>query len=592
LSLFGAKEPISVSPGSIDFGKQPTSVATEATVTITNSGDHTLEIRGVSLIGSDAFTLTGWSGQLSVGPSEKVELGIGFKPNIEGKHAARLTIFTGAGTNRSVEMIGVGATASISISPTATVVPAGSSRQFTATVSDSASSEVTWMVNGKKGGDSLVGTISATGLYHAPSQIYARDSVVVTATDGMAHAHARVTIVPDRDAATSILSANPPSVDFGNVLVDTTGSLSITLTNSGPNPVQIYTASAAGAGFSIGSMASQTLNANESTSLTAKFAPTSAGNSTGSISIASDAADSPLTIVLTGIGTEAQLSSTPASVTFGSTATGNTNSQTINLKNSGNASVTISQMSVTGAGFSTTGLSTPATVAAGANTVFNVLFAPASAGNVNGSVSLFNTGPRSPLVIPLAGLAMAAIQSLTVSPTTLIFGNVVDGTSTSQIVTLTNNGNSTITISTVGITGSGFSTSGVSSGLQLAPGQTAPLSVTFDPSSIGAVSGLLTIASSATNSPATVSVSGTGVNQSSVTLSWNPSTSSGVVGYNVYRGTSSASYLRIASEVVAANYTDATVQSGQDITYYYVVTAVNASGEESPDSNQASLTVP
>jgi len=77
----------------------------------------------------------------------------------------------------------------------------------------------------------------------------------------------------------------------------------------------------------------------------------------------------------------------------------------------------------------------------------------------------------------------------------------------------------------------------------------------------------------------------------SVVLSWNASTSS-VTGYNIYRSTvSGREYAKINSSLVAAlAYTDSTVQNGT--TYYYVTTAVDASGIESVYSNQASAVIP
>lgn len=84
-------------------------------------------------------------------------------------------------------------------------------------------------------------------------------------------------------------------------------------------------------------------------------------------------------------------------------------------------------------------------------------------------------------------------------------------------------------------------------------------------------------------------VTGTGTVAHSVALNWAASTSSGVTGYKVYRGTASGGpYTAIATLGVATTYTDATVQSGQ--TYYYVVTAMGSS--ESGYSNQAQAVVP
>ncbi|MGC1170205.1 MAG: choice-of-anchor D domain-containing protein, partial [Candidatus Acidiferrales bacterium] len=199
----------------------------------------------------------------------------------------------------------------------------------------------------------------------------------------------------------------------------------------------------------------------------------------------------------------------------------------------------------------------------------------------------------SPLTIALSGTGVAASASLGANPTSLSFGNVNDGTTRSLSVILTNSGNANVTISGVNATGTGFMPSGVTAGTTLTPNQTATLSVAFDPATPGAVTGGLTVTSNATNSPATISLSGTGLAPASVALSWTASTSSDIVGYNEYRGTTPGSYSKLTSSPVASTtYTDTTVQSGQDITYYYVVTAVNSSGMESVDSSPASVTVP
>jgi fibronectin type 3 domain-containing protein len=79
--------------------------------------------------------------------------------------------------------------------------------------------------------------------------------------------------------------------------------------------------------------------------------------------------------------------------------------------------------------------------------------------------------------------------------------------------------------------------------------------------------------------------------QHSVDLSWNSSTSA-VVGYNIYRATASGGpHTEINSFLDAAgSYTDASVQSGQN--YFYVATAVDATGAESGYSNEVSAVVP
>ena len=75
-----------------------------------------------------------------------------------------------------------------------------------------------------------------------------------------------------------------------------------------------------------------------------------------------------------------------------------------------------------------------------------------------------------------------------------------------------------------------------------------------------------------------------------VELSWNPSSTSSVVKYNVYRSSQAAGPFDLLNSAAGAAYTDSTVQSGQ--TYYYAVTSVDSNGAESAHSNVAVATVP
>ncbi len=78
----------------------------------------------------------------------------------------------------------------------------------------------------------------------------------------------------------------------------------------------------------------------------------------------------------------------------------------------------------------------------------------------------------------------------------------------------------------------------------------------------------------------------------SVLLKWNPPLKPDftVAGYDVYRSPADGTYQRIASRVTDPTYTDHDVSSGK--TYRYFVKAVDATGHESPMSNQASATIP
>jgi len=295
-----------------------------------------------------------------------------------------------------------------------------------------------------------------------------------------------------------------------------------------------------------------------------------------------------------GGGSSPVMSLTPPSISFGSVVVGSTVSQAIIVSNTGTAALTVTQAAITGPGFSMSGVSVPLTISPGQQTTATIAFSPTSAGNASGSLTITSNASSTPVTVSLSGTGVTETRLLGASPASLNFGSINVGSSGSASVTLTNNGNSNVTISSVTVTGAGFSASGVTAGTALTPSQSVALDIAFAPAAAGSVSGSVTVTSNATNSPATVALSGTGVQlgtQHSVTLSWTASSSSDVIGYYVYRGTSSDSLARLNSSPVApTQYVDSAVTLGQ--TYYYAVTAVDSSDMESTDSNVVSATIP
>jgi hypothetical protein len=282
----------------------------------------------------------------------------------------------------------------------------------------------------------------------------------------------------------------------------------------------------------------------------------------------------------------------PTSISFGNVVVGTNLSQSLIISNPGTATLSITQITVTGATFSASGYTLPLSINAGQQTTITVAFLPTAVGAVSGNVSIVSNAPTSPTSVGLSGSGLAATLTLGINPTSLSFGNVLTGTtSATQNVTITNTGNSSVTISQISASGAGYTVTGGSTPVTLTPSQKLVLAVQFSPASTGSVAGSISIVSNATGSPASVTLSGTGVVQHTVSLSWNASTST-VTGYNVYRSTTSGSgYVKINSTLVSGlTLTDSNVTSGT--TYYYVTTAVDSSGNESAFSNQATAPIP
>jgi hypothetical protein len=187
----------------------------------------------------------------------------------------------------------------------------------------------------------------------------------------------------------------------------------------------------------------------------------------------------------------------------------------------------------------------------------------------------------------------ASTSTLSANASSLNFGSTGLASSAQRSVTLTNTGSSSVTISRVSVSGAGFTAGGSASGLTVSPNQTATVSATFSPFTIGSLTGSLTITSNAKNSPVTVALSGTGVASSthSVALSWSASSSS-VAGYNIYVSPSSAGPYSLlnSSPVPGTSYVDTNVLAGD--TYYFRITSVSSSYQESAPSAAVQAVIP
>src|SRR6184192_3093342 len=335
----------------------------------------------------------------------------------------------------------------------------------------------------------------------------------LTVTSNASNSPTTVALSGTGAAVTSQLSATPSSLSFGSVNVGASSFLGLALKNSGNSNVTISGVTTTGSGYGAsGVAANTTLTPGQTATLNVTFAPTAAGNVAGSVSVTSDAGNSPATIALSGTGAAvtSQLSATPSSLSFGSVNLGGGSSLGVTLTNNGNSNVTISSVSTSGTGYSTSGVSANATLTPGQTATLNVTFAPTAAGNVTGTVSVSSNASNSPTTIALSGTGAAVTSQLTATPTSLSFGSVNEGASSSLGVTLTNSGNSNVTISDVSTSGAGYSASGVSANATLTPGQTATLNVTFAPTAAGNVTGTVSVSSNASNSPTTIALSGTG----------------------------------------------------------------------------------
>jgi hypothetical protein len=375
-------------------------------------------------------------------------------------------------------------------------------------------------------------------------------------------------------AASQSLIFSPSQLKFGKVTLGQTESQLVVLSNTGQASATISTLSVSGAEFSVSGLSLPVVLApGQSVALNVIFAPTETGWTGEKVTFTTDSSGN-VELPVGGTGTNFDpVVAKPSSLTFGDVSLGSNSTQTVTLTNAVSSKQTLTAFDVAGSGFSVAGPTLPVTLSSGQSITLKVTFTPSVSGVTAGSVFVLGGAVN----IPVSGTG-TSIGQLTIAPTTVNFGTVLLGTTASEQSTLSATGGS-VTISSASSNLSQFAIAGVSFPLTISAGQSVPFNVTFTPQKAGTDSATLSFLSNATDSNAQESVAGTGA-APYVTLSWSPSTSQNISGYNVYRGTAVNEYTKINSSLDPnTSYTDNTVAPGT--TYYYACTTVNSSGEES-----------
>ena len=281
----------------------------------------------------------------------------------------------------------------VSVSPASASVLLGEPQTFTATVSNSTNTAVVWSVNGIPGGNTTVGTISASGVYTSPGDLPVPATVTVQATsaaDNSKSATASVTITSDISVS---VSPQTMPVELG-----ATRTFTATVNSAGnPNRAVTWIVSGNGcAGAACGTVnssgtytAPQVLTAPPSVSLTAISVADPSKSGIGTITITSS-----FSLTLTG----------PASVNAGAAAT---YTATLVPAANSNPSLAIS-WSVSGAGCS--GAACGTISSSGVYTAPSLAPSPAT-------VQITATPLADPSKAASISVAIVSVVTVSVSPT-------------------------------------------------------------------------------------------------------------------------------------------------------------------------------
>ncbi len=206
------------------------------------------------------------------------------------------------------------------------------------------------------------------------------------------------------------LQCNPCRYSFGKVQVGTSSSYSFQLSNTGSKTLRITSKSKQGSAFSFGKFpVPVNIRPGASVELPVIFTPTAKGNSVGTVTLKSNAPNSPLNMHVAGTGfypSNTQLNVNPPTLNFGNVTVGSSASLQATLKAS-NGAVTLSSDGSTSSEFAILGLSLPVTLSAGQSVPVTLQFTPNASGNASGTAGFTSNAANSPTVEQLSGTGVA-----------------------------------------------------------------------------------------------------------------------------------------------------------------------------------------
>jgi hypothetical protein len=513
------------SPATLTFASQVFGTASSAqTVTLENTGLLALTPAAVTMSGDFSETDDCVNTAIATGASCAIQ--VTFTPAATGSRTGQMTITANVSSGQlTVALSGTGAAAgTVSLTPASVdfgLVELGSISaplQVEASNTDATSISITsiaitapFAISSNACGTAILATGSACQVLvtFTPTESGAAAGTL-TLTDG---AGTQTVALSGTGAAAPTDILNPLSLTFPGTVVGQLSTAQITtLTNTGGEPLASISMAVSGP-FQTTSGCGTQLAGPASCTFSVVYAPGQLGSQTGTLTV-SDALRTQ-TVALSGTGVQPPaISVSPSSLSFAAQQVGVASSAlTLTVTNTGGAPMANVGFQITGqaAASFTTGVTTcGATLANGSSCTVQVIFTPAAAGGSAATLTVSSSSPGvAPAIVPLTGTGQVW-SGLNVNPAQLTFAPTSAGQS-SAVQTVTVSNTSSVSIGTPAFSAPAqFSVTQNNCTASLAAGASCTVGVIFQPSAVGAASGVLTVTSASVATPATVLLSGTG----------------------------------------------------------------------------------
>lgn len=395
---------VSLSPYSLQFSAIAVSSTSAAqTVLLRNMGSAALSISSITASGDFAESDNCGS---SVPAAANCTISVTFTPTAQGARSGSIVIDDdAAGAPHTIMLSGVGQGGSSSTpAPDAVVTPSALTflsvpvgrpslpQSVTLTNAGNAALTISGLqISGDYSQTNTCSSSLAAGaactitIVFTPTAEGTR-SGALTISDNAQGSPQTVSLTGTGTAGTLVLASN--ALTFSNVQVGSSASQPVTLTNSGNGPVSINGLQINGDYAQINNCPSP-IGGGASCTITVVFTPTTTGTRTGTLTVTSGSQSTQQSVSLSGLGTQADLVVSVSTLAFSNMPLGTSSaSQAVTLKNSGNASLSIS-LQIAGDYKQTNNC--PSTLSGGSSCTVNVVFTPGATGARTGSLTITNS---------------------------------------------------------------------------------------------------------------------------------------------------------------------------------------------------------
>ena len=528
----GTEPDIAVSPESRDFGAVPVGSFVDEIFTVHNDGIAPLSITAIRIEGPGDFIIVSGGDPLTLARGQSFECRVQFQPYSAGLHQSILVFESNDADENpaAVPLTGIGLRPDIDVAPSSYdfgEVYVDSTRVKAFTVKNEGPDDLvvhsTTLLT-ESAGFSIVSGAGPFTLSHSESREirvqfnpsspgHKSDTLRIESNDSDENPAliqlTGVGIEPD-------ISVHPQARDYGVVSVGSSKIDTFIVSNEGSAGLVVSEIMILGSGDFIVVHGDDpfTLEPSQAHEIHIAFQPSSEGLQQGTLRIVNtDRDENPKDISLSGGGTQPDISVSPLSRDYGDVPVNTGHILSISITNEGPAELVVYSMALNGSnGFSIVSENRLGALAYSESEEVRVQFQPHTSGLKRDSLRVVSNDPdENPVIIPLSGRGIE--PDIAVSPTLLDFGGVPVVTSTSDAITITNQGNADLVIDSTRIIGSdAFLITDQSGPLTIQPSDKQELGVAFHPQSTGPKTATMHIYSNDINETLVdVSLHGTGI---------------------------------------------------------------------------------